>query len=72
MIEKMRKTDEGQIKDQAIDSKKSISVINFLFECRRASDSSRIHEGVADWLFREFMKNPRTWYYQDTVEHVAN
>lgn len=39
------------MKNQAFNGEDLISVINDLTEFQRASDSLRVHEGTAVWLF---------------------
>lgn len=54
-MQKIFKKTAVQMRDQAYNDKDSISVENVLSEFRPSCDSSRFHEGAADFLFREFM-----------------
>lgn len=46
------------MKKQAFNGKDSIEFINFLTQCKRACNSSRIQGGAALWLFSEVMNGP--------------
>lgn len=57
-IQKMHRKVAVQVKEQAFNSKESISVKNFSTKFRLACDSSRCYEDAAVWHFREFMNGP--------------
>lgn len=47
-----------QIKDQTFNGKDHISVIRYSTGFKRACDTSRIHGGSFDFLFKDFMTGP--------------
>lgn len=57
-IQKVRKDVAVQKKNEALNEKDSISLINFLPISKRAWDSSKVQKVAAVCLYRKFMMDP--------------